>query len=65
LESETFDDVCGAIARGRVHVSDHAHDEAAGDDLSVLAVIGATPAGEVIEDYPTDPRVEAASCSRA
>ena len=44
------------MAAGRVHVSEHAYDETIADDFSVVEVIDATPEGEVIEDYPDDPR---------
>lgn len=60
MQTVTFDQVCAAVVAGRVHVSEHAHDEAVDDGLSVVDVIDATPSGEVIEDYPTDPR--GASC---
>jgi len=56
LRSDTFDKVCEAIDDGRVHVSEHAYDEAVEDALSVVAVIDETGRGRVIEDYPTDPR---------
>ena len=56
MQSNTFDKVCKAIANGRIHVSDHAYDEAVEDDLSVVDVIDRTPNREVIEDYPDDPR---------
>ena len=56
MKSETFDKVCEAAAGGRVHVSEHAYDEAVEEDVSVVAVIDATSGGEVIEDYPEDPR---------
>jgi len=56
LQSETFERVRKAIATGRVHVSEHAYDEAVEDDLSVVDVIDGTPGGEVIEDSPDDPR---------
>lgn len=48
--------VCEALAQERVHVSEHAYDEAVEDDLSVVDVIDETRHGEVIEDYPSDPR---------
>ena len=48
--------MCEAVAAGRVYVSEHAYDEAIADDLSVVDVIDATPDGEIIEDYPNDPR---------
>jgi hypothetical protein len=48
--------VCRAVTGGRTHVSEHAYDEAVDDELSVVDVIDTTPSGEVIEDYPTDPR---------
>lgn len=56
LENDTFDEVCEAVAVGRVYVSEHAYDEAVADDFSVVDVIDATPEGELIEDYPDDPR---------
>lgn len=56
MDSATFDKVCAAIVHGRVHVSEHAHDEAVEDDLSVVHAIDATPHGEVIGDYPHDAR---------
>jgi len=56
LERNTFEKVREAVAAGRAHVSEHAYDEAVADDLSVEAVIDATPDGEMIEDYPDDPR---------
>jgi hypothetical protein len=61
LESKTFDTVCEAIAQGRVHVSEHAYDEAVEDDLSVVEVIDETPHGEVIEDTRPTPEARAAS----
>lgn len=60
MKSETFDKTCDAITHDRVHVSEHAYDEAVDDSLSIAAVIERTPRGEVIEDYPDDPR--GASC---
>ena len=56
MKSSTFDIVCRAIAQDRVHVSEHAYDEAVEDNLSVVEVIDETRNGEVIEDYPDDPR---------
>jgi hypothetical protein len=63
LQDDTFEKVCKAITTGRVHVSEHAYDEAVADDLSVVDVIDATPTGEVIEDYPDDPRGASCPCS--
>jgi hypothetical protein len=60
VQSDTFAKVCAAVAAGQVHVSEHAYDEAVDDGLSVVDLLDATPSGEVIEDYPTDPR--GASC---
>lgn len=60
MQSETFDKVCGAIGAERVHVSEHAYDEAVEDGLSVVVVIDETARGAVLEDYPNDPR--GASC---
>jgi hypothetical protein len=56
MQSDTFDKVCAAVADGRVHVSEHAYDEAIDDNLSIVDVIDTTPSAEVIEDYPTDAR---------
>ena len=56
MKSDTFDKVCEAIDGERVHVSEHAYDEAVDDGLSGVAVIDETTRGEVIEDYPNDPR---------
>lgn len=60
MQSVTFDVVRVAIEAGRVHVSEHAYDEAVEDGLDVFALIDATPQSEVIEDYKDDPR--GASC---
>lgn len=56
MQSDTFDKVCEAVDAARVHVSEHAYDEAVEDGLSVVAVIDQTTGAEVIEDYPDDPR---------
>ena len=56
MRSDTFEKVCGAIDAGRVHVSEHGYDEAVADGLRVVDVIEETLRGEVIEDYPEDPR---------
>jgi len=56
VQSDTFERVCTAIASGRIHVSEHAYDEAIEDDLSIMDVVDRTPSGEVIEDYPDDRR---------
>jgi len=56
LKSRTFEKVRRAIVRGRVHVSEHAHDEAVEDSLSIVALIRGTATGEVIENYPDDAR---------
>lgn len=56
LNSKTFDEICEAISQGRVHVSEHAYDEAVDDDLSIVDVIERTPHGEVVDDYRNDPR---------
>lgn len=56
MKISTFEKVCKGIAQERVHVSEHAYDEAVEDALSVVDVIDETRNGEVIEDYPSDPR---------
>jgi hypothetical protein len=43
-----------AIRAGRVHITDHADEEAQADDLSFEEVYFTVLHGEVIEDYPTD-----------
>jgi hypothetical protein len=54
--SKTFASVKAAIVRGTIQVSVHAVREMEADDLLLDRVLGATLAGEVVEDYPTDPR---------
>jgi len=54
--SETFSQVKQAIQAGAVHVSVHARDEAAADELLLQDVESATLRGDCIEDYPSDPR---------
>ena len=44
------------IDQQRSNFTEHAYDEAVEDDLSVVNVIDRTLDGEVIEDYPDDPR---------
>lgn len=56
MKSSTFEKVCKAIAQERVHVSEHAYDEAVEDNLSAVEVLDETANGEAIEDYPIDPR---------
>ena len=56
----TFEKVCEAIAAQAVHVSAHAYTEALDDGLDILELIASTLQGELVEDYPTDPR--GASC---
>ncbi len=54
--SRTFEAVREAIVRGSVRVSQHAVEELEADDLSVDTIVSAVLAGELIEDYPDDPR---------
>lgn len=54
--SATFEAICRAIPAGAVHVSEHAYDEADDDGIPTALAIQNTVAGEVIEDYPDDPR---------
>jgi uncharacterized protein DUF4258 len=51
-----FEGVKGAILRGAVVVSRHAVLELEEDGLDLDALLMETCSGEVIEDYPTDPR---------
>jgi uncharacterized protein DUF4258 len=54
--SKTFEAIKDAIAREAIQVSRHALHELEEDALLLDLVLAATRAGEVIEDYPTDPR---------
>ena len=54
--SDTFRAVQGAIREGRVAVSRHAFRELEEDELELERVLAVAVAGEVVEDYPTDPR---------
>jgi hypothetical protein len=60
VPSRVFRAVRDAVAEDRVHVSEHAYDEALEDALDIVEVIEATLRGEVVEDYPDDRR--GASC---
>jgi len=54
--SKTFEAIKDAIARGAIEVSRHALRELEEDGLLLDLVLTAVRRGEVIEDYPTDPR---------
>lgn len=56
VSSATFANVKESIRSGAVHVSVHALDEAAADDLLLQDIEAATLAAECIEDYPDDRR---------
>jgi hypothetical protein len=60
IPSLVFEAIREALAEERVHVSEHAYDEALEDGLDILEVIESSARGGVIEDYPDDPR--GASC---
>lgn len=56
VKSLTFEKATTAIQQRAVHVSEHASAEALDDDLDIVSVVMGVPDGEVLEDYPTDPR---------
>jgi hypothetical protein len=58
--SKTFEAVKDAVRRDAVLVSRHAVQELEADLLLLDTVLTATPSGELVEDYPDDPR--GASC---
>jgi len=51
-----IDEICKLIKAGRYEVSLHAQQERLEDDLDVSEIETAILTGEVIEDYPNDPR---------
>jgi hypothetical protein len=54
--SETFETVKVAVREGRVAVSRHALHELEDDGLEIDRILEVAVYGEVVEDYPTDPR---------
>ncbi|HEV2856294.1 MAG TPA: DUF4258 domain-containing protein [Thermoanaerobaculia bacterium] len=53
---DTFEEVRAAILKGRVVVSRHALHELGDDRLELDQALEVTVSGEVVEDYPRDPR---------
>lgn len=51
-----IDEIRGLVKAGRYEVSIHAQQERLEDDLDVSEIEAAILAGEIIEDYPGDPR---------
>ena len=49
-----IEDIADAIRHSRVHITDHAYDEAEKDQLSYYDIFVSVFQGEVIEDYPDD-----------
>lgn len=49
-----IEDIIGAICHGRVHITDHAQNEAEEDQLSYDDIFANVFQGTVIEDYPND-----------
>lgn len=49
-----IEDIIVAIRHGRVHITDHARDEAEEDQLSYDDIFASVFQGTVIEDYPDD-----------
>ncbi len=54
LSGVRIEDITGAIAAGRVFITDHDDEEANADDLSFDEIYHATLHGEIIESYPAD-----------
>ena len=52
----TIDEIKRLIREGRYEVSIHAQQERLADDLDVEEIESAVLQGDLIEDYPTDPR---------
>jgi hypothetical protein len=46
------------LIRGTYEFSAHAHRERLQEDLDIAEIEGAIVGGEILEDYPTDPRGE-------
>ena len=55
-----IDEICQLIREKRYEISLHAQQERLEDDLDISDVEAAIVHGEIIEDYPNDPR--GASC---
>ena len=55
-EPMQIDEICQLIRAGRYEVSLHAQQERLEDDLDISEIETAILTGEVIEDYPDDPR---------
>lgn len=51
-----IDEICELIRAGQYEVSLHAQQERLEDDLDISEIETAILSGEVIEDYPDDPR---------
>jgi len=45
-------DIWDAIQERRLRITDHADEEAANDNLSIINVIGSIASGEKLEEYP-------------
>ncbi len=52
----SIDEIKQLIREGRYEVSIHAQQERLEDDLDIEEIESAVLQGELIEDYPTDPR---------
>ena len=52
----SIDEIKRLIREGRYEVSIHAQQERLEDDLDIVEVESAVIQGDLIEDYPTDPR---------
>ena len=52
----TFDEICRLVQEGRYEISLHAQQERLEDNLDIEEIEAAMLQGEIIEDYPEDPR---------
>ncbi len=52
--------IINAIKTDRINITQHARREAKEDNLILDEILYSTQSGEIIEDYPTDTRIQAA-----
>jgi len=54
--SQTFEQVLALVARRDVRISEHGYDEMIQDGILARDVVESVSEGQVVEDYPTDPK---------
>lgn len=52
--------IINAIKTDRINITQHARREAKEDNLILDEILYSTQSGQIIEDYPTDTRIQAA-----